>query len=64
MDERKQYVPTTYHTYPAGNNKVGLEPEAIVNEAAAKHTEYKNTEDVPIESVAGNINFYKYHNGK
>lgn len=61
MDERRQYVPTSTYTYPAGENKIGIRQETIVREASDKETDYKNTKDVPIEGVEGAINFQRDH---
>lgn len=61
MDERRQYVPTSTYTYPAGDNKIGIKPETIVREASDKETDYKNTKDVPIEVVESDLNFRKNH---
>lgn len=57
MDERRQYVPTSTHTYPAEDNKIGIRFDNIVREASDKETDYKNAKDIPIEGVEGRINF-------
>lgn len=56
MDERKQYVPTSFRTYPAENNTVGIEPESIVREAANKKTNYKNVNEIQVDTNEARIN--------
>lgn len=56
MDERKQYVPTALRTYPSDNNTVGIEPENIVREAANKKTNYKNVNEIPVETSEAMVN--------
>jgi hypothetical protein len=68
MDERKQYVPTALRTYPADNNTVGIEPESIVREAVNKKTNYKNVNEIPIETseamTNSKLNTEKFNNPK
>lgn len=56
MDERKQYVPTSFRTHPAENNTVGIEPESIVREAANKKTNYKNVNEIQVDTNEARIN--------
>lgn len=49
LDDIKEYVPDGTHTYPADANTLGIEPEAIIREAADKSV-YKSKKEAPVDN--------------